>query len=306
MPIVKQAVGMAQLRLGQYDAAVTNLQAALAAAREVLPAGDPRMPEYVYPVGVALSFLRRDAEAIKYHAEAYQTAVAAFGEDHPETARFVINLAAKHAALGDCDKALAELTHARAMLDTLLPRDSAEHLQISQTMGACYYIQHKYDDALREYRGRQAALTAAGRTKSAEMAGSWVDVGDVQFDRKDFSAAADSYRRSVAEYEALVGTEDARLGLPLSRLGEAELGANHPERAIDPLQRALAIYAAAKVPPIAAADVQFPLARALWTKPAQRPHARELATTAHAAFAASGPMFELQAKASDEWLRAHR
>jgi len=165
---------------------------------------------------------------------------------------------------------------------------------------------HKYDDTLREYRGRQDALTAAGRAKSAEMAGSWVDIGDVQLDREDYAAAATSYRRSVAEYEALVGTEDARLGLPLSRLGETEMRANHPERAIAPLRRALAIYAAAKVPAIAAADVQFPLARALWTKPAQRPHARELATTAHAAFAASGPMFDSQAKASDEWLRAHR
>ena len=75
------------------------------------------------------------------------------------------------------------------------------------------------------------------------------------------------YRRSIAGYESLVGTEDARLGLPLSRLGEAELGANHPERAIEPLQRALAIYAAAKVPPIAAADVQFPHARELATPP---------------------------------------
>jgi hypothetical protein len=218
----------------------------------------------------------------------------------------VINLAAKHAALGDCDKALAELTHARAMLAPLLPPDSAEHLQIDQTMGACYYIQHKYDDALREYRARQAALTAAGRTRSAEMAGSWVDIGDVQLDREDYAAAATSYRRSVAEYEALVGTEDARLGLPLSRLGETEMRANHPERAIGPLRRALAIYAAAKVPAIAAADVQFPLARALWSQRAERPHARELASTARTAFSASGPLYAQQAKAADDWLKAHR
>ena len=266
-PIVQQAVGLAHLRLGQTQQAVDDFQAALASARAVVPRGDPRMPEYVYPVGVALGVLRKDAEALAYFDEAYRVATSVWGDGHPNTARFMINLATKHAALGDCDKALVELARARSILTDVLPLDSPEHLQIGQAMGACYYIKHAYDDALREYTARQQALRAAGRAKSAEMAGSWVDVGDVQFDRKEHDAAATSYRRLIAEYEELLGNADARLGFPLARLGEAELAAGRPARAVESLERAIAIYAAAKAAPVTAADAVFPLARALWSRP---------------------------------------
>jgi tetratricopeptide (TPR) repeat protein len=305
-PIVLQARGVAQLRLGNLDAAVESLLAALAAAREVLPPDDPRMPEYIYPVGVAYGMMRRDAEALKYFDEAYRVAAVVYGDNHPETARFMINVATKHAAAGDCARALGELTHARALLAGVLPADSPEHLQIDQAIGACYYVEQKYDDALREYTARQQALASAGRTRSAEMAGSWVDVGDVELARKDYVAAEASYRRSVTAFEDIVGTSDARLGFPLSRAGEAALAAGHPERAIEPLERAVTIYETAKVPAVVLAGAQFPLGRALAVVPARRAEAMKLVAAARAAFAAGGPAYAQQIAQADAWLTANR
>jgi len=301
-PVVYQAVGTAQLRLGQLDASIASFRSALDAARKVLPHGDPRLPDYIDPVGVALSMARRHAEAVKYHAEAYQAAVDAWGPNHPNAVIYAINLATKHAALGDCTTALGELARARAALTGVLAPDSAENLQIAEAMGACYYIQHRYDDALREYTARQDALRAAGRTKSADMAATWTDVGDVQLDRKQYDAAVASYRRSVDELEDVVGKADARLAFPLTRVGEAELAANRPARAVAPLERALALYAAANVPPLVAAEAKFPLARAVW--PTDRMRAKELATAARDAFAAGGNAG--RKAAADAWLRDHR
>src|SRR5262249_31900984 len=62
-PGVAQSAGIANLRLGRVDEAIADLTHSLELARKTIPAGDPRLPEYIYPVGVALGMARRDAEA---------------------------------------------------------------------------------------------------------------------------------------------------------------------------------------------------------------------------------------------------
>jgi len=39
-----------------------------------------------------------------------------------------------------------------------------------EVMGTCYFMQHRYDDALREHTARQAALRAGGNERSTDMA----------------------------------------------------------------------------------------------------------------------------------------
>ncbi len=302
---VARARGAAQLGLGQVEAAVGSLRASLAAARRELPPADPRLPEFIYPVGVALGMMRLDAEAVRYHEEAYRVAREVWGADHPSTARFEINLAIKHSALGDYPRALAELTHARALLTGVLAPDAAEHLLILQAIGACYLLQHAHDQALAAYTAIQAVLRAAGRDRSVEMAGSWIDLGDVHHARADYEAAAASYRRAVAALEVLLGTSDARVASPLCRLAEAELAAGRVARARPLLERGLAIYTATAVPAVVLADAQFPLARALWSQPASRARAVELARAAHTAWRTGGPAHAARAAEAAAWLHAH-
>jgi len=300
-PVVLQAVGTAQLRLGQYDAAIASFQAALAGARKVLPHGDPRLPDYLDPVGVAYSYARRDAEALPYHEQAYRAAVDAFGASHPTAAMYALNMATKHASLGDCPTALGELARARATLTGVLAPDSPELLQIDEVMGTCYYVQHDYDRALREHAARQDALRAAGRTRSVEMAATWTDIGDVQLDRKQYDAAIASYQRTVDELEDVLGKSDARLAFPLTKVGEAELAAAHAERAVAPLERAAALYTAAEAPANVLAEATFPLARALRRRDPAR--AKQLATAALAAFAAAGAPYAERKTAVEALLR---
>jgi eukaryotic-like serine/threonine-protein kinase len=304
MPVVQQAVGIAQLRLGQVQDAVDSFQAALAAARAVLPRDDPRMPEYLYPLGVALDYQENDREALRYHDEAYRVALEVWGDGHPNTARYAINRAFKEAALGDCPKAMAEVLRARSILAGVLPADATEHLMITELIGTCHYFQREYDAALREHTARQHVLVAAGREHSAEMAASWVDIGDVQLDREDYPAAIETYRRAVTAWEEIVGKIDARVGLPLARLGDAELRAGHRERAVEPLERALALFTTAKISGARAADARFPLARALWVRPGDRPRALSLAESARAGYAAS-PFYARRLAEVEDWLRAH-
>ena len=105
--------------------------------------------------------------------------------------------------------------------------------------------------------------------------------------------------------EVILGKTDGRLGLPLSRVGEAELAANHPERAIEPLERALAIYSAVNAPPLITAAAMFPLARAPWSRPAARNRAIELARATRDAWAAGGAAYASRQASADAWLREH-
>jgi len=303
-PMLDQAVGTAQMRLGHDEAALASFSAALAAARAALPPDDPRLPEYIYPVGVALGMMRRDAEAAKYHAEAYAVASKIWGADHPNAVRFEINLAVKHGALNDCTTALREAAHARKFLTGVLPPSSAEHLLIDELMGSCHWMRHELDAALAEYEIRQSALRAAGAEHTVEMAAAWVDVGDVELDRKHTGDALGDYARAVALYEELVGVADPRLALPLTRLGEAELELGHDDRAVVALERALQLYASAA--PVVAADARFPLARALWRDPGSRGRATALLAEARAAFANGGAQFAPRVAEIDAWSHAHR
>ena len=160
--MIAQAAGIAYFRLGNIDEALVHLTKALDLARGALPAGDPRLPEYIYTVGVALNAARRDAEAAKLHAEAYAVASEVWGPDHPSAVRFQVNLATVHGALGDCATALREAEHARAIMLAALPKHAPENLQLAEIIGTCYGYQHRHDDAF--------ASTAGGKTCCARSA----------------------------------------------------------------------------------------------------------------------------------------
>jgi tetratricopeptide (TPR) repeat protein len=247
--------------------------------------------------------MRRDAEAATFHAEAYAVASKVWGADHPNAVRFEINLAVKHGALNDCTTAMREATHARKVLTGVLPASSGEHLLIDELMGSCYGIRHESEAALHEHAIRQDALRSAGGDHTVEMAASWVDVGDVELDRKRYDDALRDYTLSVTMYEQLVGRDDPRLALPLTRVGEAELALDHRDLAISALERAMWLYQSAV--PVVAADARFPLARALWPNPKTRARADLLLATARAAFAAGGAQFATRVAEIDAWSHAH-
>ena len=88
----------------------------------------------------------------------------------------------------------------------------------------------------------------------------------------------------------------------IAGIGEAELRLGRPHGAIAPLQRALSLYEAAKLPPVSLAEVQFPLARALWSRARDRARARRLASAALAGFAEGGASQAEWHKQVVDWL----
>ena len=299
LPAYHLALGMTRARLGQVDAAIVDLQRAVDGARRVMSHADPRLPDYLYPLGVALGVVGREDEALKVQEEAVRVATEAWGADHPSTARFVVILSTKRAALGTCQPTVSDLLNARQQLGDSLPRDSYEHLQIVMALGSCYAQAGKDDEALREYESGQAALVAAGHERSVEMAELWGEIGSFHARRARWSDSRAAFERSLALYEQIVPRNDARLAEPLGAIGEVELEMNHAARALEPLERAYAILKESGSPAIRIADVAFPLARALSATHRDRARARKLAEEARAVFAKLG---DQRASQVETWL----
>jgi tetratricopeptide (TPR) repeat protein len=229
-----------------------------------------------------------------------------WGPDHPNAVRYEINLAAKYGSIYDCVPALAAARHARKALTGVLAPTSVEHLVLDRIIGFCLYKQEDYPTALAENLAREQALHAAGADHTSDMADAWMDLGSVELELHRPADAVAHYARAVVLLEEIVGVTDLRLVEPLAREGDAEQTMGHTARATPLLERALVIATNANAAPLSLADVQYPLAQALWPRPANRVRARALAAAARAAFVAGGKPYESWVERISEWQRTHR
>ena len=303
-PMLAVSLGAAQRAVGQPEAALATFEHALAAARDVFPPDDPRMPELIYPVGIALGDLHRDDEALRYEAEAYAVASRIWGPEHPNAVRYQINLAARHASMFEWTTALAEARHARSALTGLAPT-SWEKLFLAKIIGFCLYKTADYPAALAEDEAREHLLASAGREHSADMAETWNDEGAILLELRRPVDAIDHYKRGIALLEEFVGTTDGRLADPLGREADTELYLGHVAHATELAQRAFAIATAANASALALADEQYVLGRALWENAATRARGRALVAAARQAFASGGAPYASQIERIAEWQRDH-
>jgi tetratricopeptide (TPR) repeat protein len=108
-------------------------------------------------------------------------------------------------------------------------------------------------------------------------------VGPVLADRAEIMLALGRYyeaKENAERNERLMlrkygSANHPRLALALAMIGSAELGLGHPQRAVSPLTRALALAEAGEVA-IPLSETRFALARSLWSTRRDRPLALTL------------------------------
>jgi tetratricopeptide (TPR) repeat protein len=304
-PMLDQAVGHARFQLGQYRAALERLQAALDAVRAVVAPDDPRMPNYLYPVGVALGRVGRFAESAEVLKTAVEAARALHGDDHPEVARHLVRLAAAQSQLGRCDQALPNQERARAILTRSIPHDSTDYLQLLSDIGECHAKENRHAEALREFEGVLAILAQAGRARGADAAFAWSAIGDIHLLQGAPRPANRAYQTAIDMVEDELGRRDIRLAHPLTRMAMVALDDGHPRTATPMAERALAILTSAGADDLTTAEVRFVLANALWHESKARGRARALAEQSLAAFESVGAAGDAAESQVRIWLATH-
>ncbi|MFP2930120.1 tetratricopeptide repeat protein [Pyxidicoccus sp. 3LG] len=109
---------------------------------------------------------------------------------------------------------------------------------------------------------------------------------------------------ALARYEAKEGREGETLIHFLTSLGTAQLMLGQPQRALEPLERALTL-ASARSRPEDVARTRFALGRALWELGKERHRARELVDSAREGYAVRAQANIRELEAVRDWLAAH-
>ena len=195
------------------------------------------------------------------------------------------------------DRALNAADHSIAVTTHLLGADDPLTIQWEANKGDWLEAAGRLDEALQtDVRAREQFEHLLGRDHP-RLAVFWNNEGEVLNLLGRYTAAEAAYQRSVQLFRQN-GADSDVLAWALTGLGRALLGKAEPARATAPLEEALRIRIAKRVPPRQLGETRFALARALWSLPADRRRALALAVAARSDYGDDAkPVVEI-----DHWL----
>jgi tRNA A-37 threonylcarbamoyl transferase component Bud32/tetratricopeptide (TPR) repeat protein len=177
------------------------------------------------------------------------------------------------------DRALGAADRSIAITARLLGPDDPLTLQWEANKGDWQQLAGLLDEALRtesQARLRMERVLGVEHPRVAEV---WNNQGEALNRLGRHSEAETAYRRSIQLFRQSEA-DPILLAWSLDGLGHALLGEEKAPAAIAPLEEALAIRSERRAPAAQLRETRFGLARALWSRPAERQRAVGLAGTA--------------------------
>ncbi|HVU49299.1 MAG TPA: serine/threonine-protein kinase [Polyangia bacterium] len=198
----------------------------------------------------------------------------------------------------DYEASIADARKAMEIEARVAGDDTPDVLRALTNLGNVLEDAGRYEEALatdRDALARSARLFGPTHPFSALVSSNMGEVlnslGRHAEARAACQAALDIWQRA--------GADPSFQAYALTGLGRAALGEHRPAAAIAPLERALAIREERHAPPELLGETRFALARALWSREAERRRALALARAARAErVAAAAPVTDI-----DAWLR---
>jgi len=201
--------------------------------------------------------------------------------------------------------------HAEAAIERLADADVLV-AKLENSLGVVAWAEGDYPAARRHHERALAVREGAPQPDSSAIAVSLFNLGDVLVRQRRPAEAQRYFARAMEIYDRAVGRNHPLVAFVLQGQGEAWLAEGDPERAVEPLSRALAIRAREGVRPGLAALTRATLARALWDAaetgddPGRtRARARTLAVLAEEGLAAAGDVRRSELGEVRAWLAAH-
>lgn len=288
--------------LGRFEAARLTLEAGREAAHRRWGSRSPTVGNYEYDLA-QLALETGEFSAAEHHlGEAEVIYVAAFGLESTFVARVLFARAKLHMVRGEFTLAEALVDHAQRILSEHLGAHDERIAELHEARGVLRYFLGDLPGSLESYEAAlqiHAHISGPDHPITARLHG---NLGESLLALGQIDAAQASFDRALRIYERTLPMDHPDLAVPLKGRGQAALAQERAASAIDDLERALALQAAAGSEPLELADVRFSLARALTmsqTQPSE--HALELAHLARSAYE-SRNMHE-QVAAIDAWLR---
>ena len=300
--LVLNDLGGVERKLDDFDAARAHHERALEIRRKLFGERHPYVVSSLINLG-NVAWSRRDyPEAEKRFQAALAIAGDVFPANHPQKALALANLASAFEKEGNYDEAVKTYRRTLEMYEAVRGPDHADVADTLHNLGNVLSTTGHDDEALQLYERALPILEKEGDDPA--LASLLYDFGDTLIHKHDYARAETYLRRSLA-----LGTkahkDDPDLALALTALGELYT-ATHRERDAGPLlERALVLRKADSVAPDETARTELALANLLWTSPASRARARELAHAARSRLDHAGPAQRKVQQQVARWIQTH-
>ena len=294
------------MAMGRFDDARARLVEAKQISDEVFGPTSARSARILGNLAVLYKDEGRYGDAIETGTRAIALEEAALGADHPMVATLVYVVGASYLELGDIAHAEPALQHALAIRRARLGDDHAEVLATERALGRVAMDKGDLSGALTIF---DQVLAAQERTLGAdafELSETHSLVALVLRVRGDHQSELAHLERALAIDEKALGPEHPNDVADLVGIGAALISLHDVRRAVDELERAIALAdKLGDVPPATRGDACFALATAIWQTGGDRMRAVTLARSAREMFAASGPLKANELRTVERWLQTH-
>jgi tetratricopeptide (TPR) repeat protein len=224
-----------------------------------------------------------------------------FGPEDPRAADVLDDLARSRLAQGRAAEAVANARRAASIHRNASGPGHVRTAAMLATLAAALEAAGEPDEAARAAESALDVFSREVEANGTQVADALLTLGRAEARRGRFAEARRAIERSHALRPALPKPGDGE-GETLQALGAVELRAGRADRAVGPLERALAAHARDGDDPLLAARTRALLARALW--PGGRERARALLAEARALFAAE-PAAATDLAELDRWRHEH-
>ncbi|WAS97262.1 serine/threonine-protein kinase [Nannocystis punicea] len=297
-------IGVGLQRQGHHEAALASFQQAAEALERSLGADHPDLATVRNNIGATLSRLGRRTEAVALFRQVLAGRERAFGRGHPRTLTALQNIATVQGELGEHGEAHDLLRQVLAIQERTL---GPEHPNIGLTLSNLAIT-------LRALGARDQARAALERglriqerglgPEHTALALTLISLGGEQMHAGDLDAALTSFERALAIRTKQLGPDHELVGRALKRLGDCQQRIGRTDDAIASFERALTILAHG-ADPFGPLEAQLALARALWSRPGERPRAAQMMLATREQLRTMKDPSPQVRDAVDTWLAAH-
>jgi eukaryotic-like serine/threonine-protein kinase len=295
---VHDAAGDPERALGYYSRVLEIRERSLGS-------NHPRVGFALDNIGSALAQRGEPEQARTQLERALAVLENGLGPEHPDVGISLTNLGSLEFERGNYQRALEVHARALAIFETAFGQ---EHPYVAAAMGNVALAQEQLGDVEAAAEGQRRALQIKERTLGPDhpdLAETHVNLGVLYGERGEWALAQRHLERAVALIEP-VGAEHPVLGHALSDLGQMWLDQHLPERAIEPLERAVRIFDEKDRAASVEGSARFGLARALWETGGDRDRATTLARQAREDYVRAGDSdVAAQLARIEDWLARH-
>jgi tetratricopeptide (TPR) repeat protein len=289
-------------RRGDLELAVMTYRRALAIMDKANPE-HPNTGTMHAGLGESLLIQGKYDEALLENQHALAIREKALGKEHGDVALSHLGIGNVYAAKGSDEQALASYRNGLAIFEKALP-ESAELAMALDAVGRMLSRKGEHAFAVASFARSRAILDKTVGKDDPTLAILHEHIGEDLARAGKHVQAIEEFQLGLAISER-AGSTDVSVAPPLVKIGTSRLALGGAREAIEPLQRAVAIFQAHPGDPRILAEAQFALARALWQVGEDRPRAVALAHAARDGFAGAGAAGQADARASSAWLAEH-